>query len=137
MTDASVVLRAYNPEKDQAFLYSTWRNSVFYDLDDQDMTKAKAWFKFKTAKIKSELIRAKVLIACLSDDPDFILGYSVANVNHLLYVYVRADYRRQGIGALLVEKNIETYTDDLTKIGRSILKKKQENADGSEEGKTK
>jgi hypothetical protein len=121
---------------DHPFIFSTWRNSLYYDLDNQDKTKAKAWFGRKSKQIKKILNNAQTRIACLKESPDFIVGYSVNSENHLDYVYVRADYREEGIGTLLVPKNVVTFTDETTKIGRAILEKKNKEKHGNSSAST-
>lgn len=67
----------------------------------------------------------QVLIACLKDDTDIILGYSVltptTNVAH--YVHVKPSWRGIGIARSLVPDTTK-YSTHTTSLGLSILKKK-------------
>jgi GNAT superfamily N-acetyltransferase len=64
-------------------------------------------------------------MAVLAGDPTHLVGYSVITGKHLDWVYVKADYRKQGIARLLVPQWIETVTSDMTKIGKAIREAKQ------------
>lgn len=123
MDEVSVVIRAFHPDADQAFIYATWRNSAFYG-SGLPKNESDRFFKAQTAKIKEILRVASVRIACLSDDPMIIVGYSIENDNHLHWIYVKTDFRNKGVGSLLMPKNIETVTDHLTKIGKILVEKK-------------
>jgi hypothetical protein len=60
-----------------------------------------------------------VFIATLTDDPHFIVGYSVLEGTHLHWVYVKSEYRETGIGTLLT-KGFQTISNPITKIGKAI-----------------
>jgi ribosomal protein S18 acetylase RimI-like enzyme len=124
-----VILRHFDPDTDQGAIYATWRNSLFYSSDRKKKfaagSAADGWFKRQTALIRDTLRGAKVKIACLEYDPLTIIGYSVATGSHLDFIYVKIEYRNQGIAKLLMPKNIETVTPDLTEIGAAIAKKKK------------
>lgn len=131
--EVSVVIRSFNPEMDQACVYSTWRNSAYYGVPHRT-NPAKPFFKQMTRFIAETLLSATVRVACLEDDPRTIVGYSVSTGNHLDWIYVKVDFRGKGIGTLLVPKNIETYTDRITKIGEKIVEKKNLKLKGERHG---
>lgn len=118
-----VILRDFQPEIDNACLYSTWRNAAAFS-GLKDPKNLKSFFREKNALIRDTLKSAIVKIACLEYDPLTIIGYSVATGTHLDFIYVKIEYRNKGIGRLLMPKNIQTVTPDLTKIGAAIVKKK-------------
>jgi GNAT superfamily N-acetyltransferase len=120
-----IVIRDFDPDIDQAYIYASWRNSSYYSsINPNESIPPKAFFSFKTAAIKKTLKEAEIRIACLKEAPAVIIGYSVITNKHLDFVYVKSDYRNQGIGTLLVPKDIETVTSELTKIGKVIALKK-------------
>lgn len=124
----NVIMRPFNPAQDQAFIYTTWRNGVYYGPNNLREKDSKPVFKELTAKIRDILSKATVKIACLEGSHFVIIGYVVYTGTHLDWVYVKEDYRQKGIASLLVPKEIETVTSTLTKIGKAILeKKKKEN----------
>ena len=124
METAKVVIRQFNPNTDSAMVYSTWRNSAYYGVPRRT-NDAKLFFKNMTRAIREILKTAQVRVACLDDDPLFIVGYAVFTGIHLDWVYVKADYRKKGVGTLLVPKNVETVTSYETKIGKFIIEKKK------------
>lgn len=65
-------------------------------------------------------------VACLKDDPDIILGYSILgnNFNAIHWVFVKAAWRNGGIGRMLTPKNPEVVTH-LTTLGKSLMSKFQ------------
>ena len=139
MDEVSVVIRPFNAKMDEACIYSTWRNSSYYsgDWGENGRPYDKYYFKAQTITIKEILKNAKVRIACMSDDPMTIIGYSVYTDKHLDFVYVKDDYRNKGIGRMLVPLNIQTVNAQLTKIGKAIVEKKKlkikENQNGNDD----
>lgn len=125
-TPTTVCLRDFNPDTDSALLYATWRNALWYDQDDRDDRSSDSFFKQATKSIRLLLKEpdTKVKIACLSDAPDFIVGYSVFQGTKLLWIYVKIDYRVKKIGSLLA-KGYTELGEPLTKIGKAIWSKKK------------
>ncbi len=119
-----VKIRDFDPDKDQAFIYASWRNAAYYGSDERD-DDAKGFFKRQTVFIRDVLKKATVLIACVEDAPEVLLGYAVFTGNHLHWVYVKLEFRARGIGAALVPKDIETVSPYLTKIGAVIVEMKK------------
>lgn len=72
----------------------------------------------------------RVTVACLKDDPEVVLGYSIHRFTHntviLDYVFVKSAWRRIGIANSLLPKNVFAVTH-LTRPGASIMKKKLPN----------
>lgn len=139
-----VIVRDFRPKEDEAMIYSTWRNSAFYGASATAEQKRfqedpKIFFRRLTATIRDTLRGALVLIACVEDAPEVILGYSVSTGSHLDWIYVKLEFRGKGIGAALMPKSIETVTANLTKIGATIVEKKKlkikENDNGRNENR--
>ena len=125
----SAKVRPFDPDFDTPFLYSTWRNSAYYGIDKKDREEPKEAFRLLTQEIKKILKFAKVRVACADNNPTHIMGYVVFTGNHLDWIYIKEDYRRMGIATLICPKNIKTFTDKPTKLGRSILEKKMKEND--------
>lgn len=130
----TIKLRSFDRDADQAFIYSSWRNQAYYSAYEPPLDAPKAFFKELTDKIKDILDTAHIIVACLEISPQTIVGYSVSTGPHLNWVYVKEAYRKAGIGTLLVPKNIETFTNHLTKIGRVIAEKKNLKLQGERNG---
>lgn len=123
---STVIVREYDKERDAPMLFATWRNALWFDTTGRDESLNHKFFRDCTKLIKSILAGrdARVQIACLSDDPDLILGVSVMNKDNLVWVYVKADYRARGIATMLA-KGAKTFSKPSTRIGKAIVKNKE------------
>lgn len=102
-----VVIRPFNAKEDEAFVYATWTKNQFYAIKEPVNVSKAVWFSNKCASIKKILETGNVYVACLSDDPDFIIGYSVFKDDQPEWIYIKKKYRHHGIEALLLSKNKE------------------------------
>src|SRR4051812_8226329 len=118
MDELVVSLRDFNEEQDKAYVYASWRNNSYYSAFKKPEIKPSDYFSWKTKKIKSIILLADIKVACFQDTPEVIVGYSVSLNKHLYWILVKADYRGKGIGKMLFPKDIETVSDELTKIGK-------------------
>lgn len=66
-----------------------------------------------------------VLIACLKEDPDVVLGYSIlsSDLQNVHWVYVKSAWRKQGIGAELIPASVANITH-LSTLGKSLMVKR-------------
>lgn len=134
--EAVVIGRDYDPETDQAFIFSTWRKGLYYGSTHRDtLPNAFNFMRYQTEKIKKMLPHAQVRVACLKDDPSLILGYAVfTGDQHLEWVFVKSNFRSKKIGTFLTV-NVKTVSKDMTKAGLEIAQKKnlviKENEDES------
>lgn len=134
-----IILRQFHPELDEACVYATWRNSAFFGIPRRT-SEAKqlaeksriTFFKGMTREIRETLKHAVVRIACDANKPTFIVGWSCATGTHLDWIYVKVEYRNQGIAKMLMPKDIETVTNRITKIGEVIIEKKKLKIKGEE-----
>ena len=123
--DESVVIVFRNmKDEDLAMIYSTWRNSSYYSAVSRPEMPTNEAFRIKTIEIKNIMTNCEAKVACLKDSPDTIIGYSIWDDKHLYWVYVKPEYRRQGIAKRLVPKDIETIPEELTALGERIAEKK-------------
>lgn len=86
---------------------------------DQD-----AFMKGYHSHIERMLGVSNVQVACLRDNPDVILGYSVFQPGVLHWVFVKPDWRRIGIAKDLVPEDITTVTG-FSRVGEILRKKKK------------
>lgn len=131
---STVICRPFNHNLDSAFVFASWRNSIWFD-EPRDESSDK-FFAMQSKYIKRLLAKpdSRVFIACLSDDPSFIVGYSVISGSNLQWVYVKKDYRKKGI-AKLITKNFTTVAKPPTKIGKSIVSNKKLEVKDNEDAK--
>jgi hypothetical protein len=99
-----VVLRAYHPQADNAFIYATWTKNVWHRIKKSSSVEKKKWFELKIKEIKDSLGKYHVSIACLQEDADFIVGYALHEGSVPLWMYVKKAYRNQGVEELLSPK---------------------------------
>jgi GNAT superfamily N-acetyltransferase len=123
--ELKVIIRPYRDPHDNACIYSTWRNQAYYSSLERPLGSPQVFFKRVSMIIFNILKEAKVRIACLQEDPNTIIGYSVSTGDHLNWIYVKEPYRNKGIASLLWPTEIKTVTCYLTKIGAKIADKKK------------
>lgn len=72
--------------------------------------------------IKSPKVTIK--IACLKEDPDIILGYSILSADYqaIVWVFVKSAWRRKGIAKALTPKHPKAVTH-LSKLGKELMTK--------------
>jgi GNAT superfamily N-acetyltransferase len=114
-------IRPYKTE-DKSFILATFLRGIYFG-DSWFSLVPKDIFMINYAKIAEALLsRSYVAVACLTEDPDVILGYSMlsrdAKVVH--FIFVKKAFRNQGIGKALVPEGLEFVTH-LTNQGRSLM----------------
>lgn len=108
------------------FIMATFLRGLYY---------GDSWFSFipkdifmdNYKKIASAIVtgtNTRIKIACLNDDENTIIGYSVGSADGktIHWVYVKSVWRKQGIGSSLVPKDIDTITH-LSALGKSLMHK--------------
>lgn len=110
-------------DSDRNFILATWLrglrygNSWFEDIDSA------SYFSYYHNVIEIVLNNpaTTVKIACLKEDPDVLIAYSVYSHDRLDWVFCKKNWRNIGVAKSLVPENITTVTH-LTDTARSILK---------------
>lgn len=118
-----IAVREYVPD-DRNFIFSTWLKGLRYGNDWFGLIESAAYYD-NYQKVIERIVDAaetQMLIACLADQPDVILGYSVCRTDTAHYVFVKRSWRGIGIAKMLVKPSITTVTH-LTETGRAVLKK--------------
>lgn len=115
-----VIIRDPETRHDYDFIYATWRNALWFTEKRKD-EESDQFYSDASEMISNILKRPNthVKIACLADDHDMLLGWSVMQGQHLEFVYVKWDYRRCGIGAMLTH-GFTTFADPQTRIGKAL-----------------
>ena len=101
-----VILRKFNPVIDSGLIYSSYPKGVYYGsyvkINPEDyITIKNSWFKQFYKSLQDQLNNSTITIACMSDAPETILGYSIVTGTILNFIYVKEVFRNQGIGRLL------------------------------------
>lgn len=111
---------------DLNFIFASWMKGLRYGNADLEKIPPQIYDKKQRLVIAELLGRATVLVYCLTEDQDVILGYIVyegePNAETLHWVFVKKDWRRQGIAHHLIPPHAATYTQ-ITKNGLEFLQK--------------
>ncbi len=113
-------------ESDKAFIMATFLRGLYYGDSWFSQIPKDIFMNNYKKIIEGYLHSTKVLvkIACLKEDPDVILGYSVytADQKALIWIFVKTAWREQGIGKSLIPKSTQ-FVMLLTTLGKSLLPK--------------
>lgn len=108
-----VIIRELTPA-DTALVYATWLNSLSPHRDKA--IHAAVFYERHHAAVEARLAQAMAqgtaFAACSPDDPHQVFGWLVGVPGVLDYVFVKALYRRFGVGAELLRRfgNFTAYT---------------------------
>lgn len=111
-------------EADKDFIFATWLRGLRYGNSWFELIDSVIYYKVYHDAIDFILNNPKITIkvACLKDDPEVILGYTVYKGPRLDWVFVKKAWRKIGIAKSLIPKDISSVTH-ITNVGLSILKK--------------
>lgn len=106
-------------QSDEPLIFATWLKGLRYANDWFEQIDQQIYYREYHKVIELILQRSRTLIACLKDDEDVILGYSVTEPKVLHWVFVKPAWR--GIGLLhdLVASDVEFITH-ITKTGLKL-----------------
>jgi hypothetical protein len=122
-----VLIRTATPS-DENLIFSTWLKGLYYGNDwfreiPQDLY-YENYHKVVTAIIAKP--STCVIVACMKEDADTVLGYSVWEKREekyvLHWVFTKPVWRKLGLAKSLIPKEVSLVTH-LTKVGRSIKPK--------------
>ena len=119
LMDVAVVLRPME-EDDKAFIFATWLRSFRQSVAVRNVSDT-IYFKFHHKLIELAMSQGTTLCAVLEDSPSVVIGYINFGVDTINYAYVKNNFRRYGVGKLLVSAtgNKKYYTS-LTEYSRFI-----------------
>jgi len=130
-----ISVRPYG-ETDKNFILATWLRGLYYGDSFFSSIPKTIFMENYHAVLEGFLYKNAdaIQVACLREDPDFILGYSVvrhlkigeADISVLDWIFVKTAWRGIGISKMLVPNKINACTH-LTKLGASIIKNKYPN----------
>jgi len=127
MTKDDLFLVRDGVENDHSFIYATMLRGLYYG-DSWFSEIPKDTFMEEYHKIISAYLDhpgVKIQVACLKDDAEVILGYSMVTKDNtkVIFAFVKKAFRNIGISKSLVPPTVTTATH-LTKSGLSITKRK-------------
>jgi hypothetical protein len=124
-------IRDAKPE-DVNFILSTFLRGLYYGDSWFSLMPKDIFMDNYKAVASALLLRHKVRVACLKEDDDTILGYSIVSLDSstVHWVYVRdakqadgSSFRKKGIAKSLVPADFKQVSH-LTKLGLSLMKSK-------------
>lgn len=116
-------IRTYQPS-DFNFIMATFLRGLYYG-DSWFSLMPKDIFMQVYKQIAEALIKKhQVYIACLKEDPEVILGYSIISKDEstMHWIFVKTGWRNSGIGRSLVPSTVTCVTH-LTDLGRKLMPK--------------
>lgn len=113
-------------EGDKNFILATFLRGLYYG-DSWFSLIDKSVFMANYKKVIETLLlpgRAVVKVACLKEEPDVIIGYSILGLDYqsITWVFVKKAWRQKGIGKSLVPRHPASVAH-LTKLGKDLLPK--------------
>lgn len=116
-----ITTRSPHPD-DLNFILSTFLRGLYHGNEFFKEIDHDSYFKNYHEVVSSLLLKpsVKVTIACLKNDRDVILGYSVTSPETLHWVFVKEAWRKIGLALDLIPPDMKQVTH-LTKPGRAIL----------------
>jgi len=111
---------------DKSFILATFLRGLYYG-DSWFSEIPKDIFMENYKRVVEALLNSpnvSVKVACLREDPDVILGYSILSKDFttIHWVYCKSAWRKKGIGRSLVPQFPTTYTH-LSALGKSLRSK--------------
>ncbi len=125
MTKSELITIRESKPGDINLIYASWLRGLFYGESWFSLI-PKNTFMEHYHKVIEFIIKkpdTTIKIACLKDDENTILGYSVYTNDTLHWCFVKKQWRNIGICKDLVPKDIKVVTH-LTKTGLSLIRKR-------------
>lgn len=110
-------------ESDLPFIFSTWLKGLYHGNPLYRKIEQGIFYPKYHKVLEAVLKSSTVVVACLEDEPDVVLGYAVYRDLTMHWIFVKKAWRKMGIAKQLVVPNI-TAVSHLTKIGESLIKSK-------------
>lgn len=118
-----IKIRPFNSETDSGFIIDSMPKELYKEQFPNAKRYKKSWFEAKHAEMLGLITNSQINIACDSDNPDFLLGYSINHSNVVSFLYVKETYRKQGIAKMLASQyGFDFNSKYMTELGRQIIK---------------
>lgn len=117
-------IRDYNQDTDKAFIMATWLRGLYYGDSWFSIVPKSIFMNSYKVFLAALLPKSKIRIACLIEDKNEILGYSVTSIDTTIlhWIFVKSLYRNQGIARSLTPKYVDSVSH-LTELGKDLMKK--------------
>lgn len=113
-------------KEDHNFIFSSFLNGLYHGDSWFSQIPRRIFMDNYKKIIQTAVVSSKITIkiACLPEDTNVIIGYSIlsADFKAVVWVFVKPRWRKKGIARSLVPKSPEVVTH-LTELGRILLPK--------------
>lgn len=118
-----VTIRGFR-DTDMAFVKMSFLDGLYYGNRFYNMTPRASFLAAYRPVADALIARNQVLVACLIEDLDTIVGFSIISKDGstLHWCFVKNRWRKQRIASSLVHKGITVYTH-FTDVGRKLTSK--------------
>lgn len=90
-------------ESDRPFVFSSWLRGLKIGNDLYGQIDPECYEKGQTIVIEHILKQASTTIACLKEDKDVLLGYSVTRKDNIDWIYIKKLWRELGLAKELLK----------------------------------
>lgn len=120
-----VLFRTFEPD-DLHFILSTWLRGLRYGNKWFEMIESDTYYNMYKPVVQKVLANPLVTVnvACLREQPDVILSYSVTQEGILHWLFTKGAWRRMGLANDLIPPDTKTMTH-ITGLGESFIMKKK------------
>lgn len=94
--------------QDIPFIYSSWLKSYKHDSDFAKTIRTGIFFDNYREVLDDILERADVIVACLPNDKDIIIGYLVYEAHAIHYSFVKESFRNLGVARSMFKEIYKT-----------------------------
>lgn len=123
MSEDIYEIRDYRPE-DHAFIMSTFLRGLYYGNEFFNIMPKDLFMAYYKLIGEALISKSQVKVACLKDDADIILGYSVLSQDFSVvhWVFIKRAFREQGISKRLLPERPSQFTH-FTTMGLEYAKR--------------
>lgn len=110
--------------EDTSFIMATFLRGLYYGDSWFSMIPKDIFMANYKMVIERLLQKSVVKVACLKEDHNVILGYSILSADYqaVHWTFVKSAWRRKGIAKSLVPQH-PTYVTHLSALGKSLMSK--------------
>lgn len=113
-------------DSDISFIFATWLRNLFHSSPMFKYMEKNVFMKHYHNVLTAMFTRdyVNVVVACMKDDPDTILGYAILSKDNkaLHWIYIKKNWRKIGLAKDLVPETV-THVTHITDTGASIIEK--------------
>ncbi len=117
-------------DSDHNFIYATWLRGLYYGNSFFKLSDKAEFMERYERVVQNLLFKSSVdtHVACLIEDPDSIIGYSVTETvgttSVLHWVFVKPEWRKVGVASDLIPESVSAVTHIVDSICQLKLKDK-------------